>query len=89
MVKYVEGGVSGMGRYWVLAGDLHALNRRVEGKGMVVVCRGVVAAGVGEGRGKGGVVVPQRVDFGAVGLDCYVPCGRQRSEEAGGEEWRG
>lgn len=89
MVKYVEGGVSGMGRYWVLAGDLHALNRRVEGKGMVVVCRGVIAAGVVEGRGRGGVVVPQRVDFGAYGLDCYAPCGRQMSEEEWVEGWRG
>ena len=89
VVKYVDGGVGGMGRYWVLGGDLHALNRRGERWGVVLVCRGVVAAGVGEGGREGGAIVPQRVDFKAYGFDCYVPYGRQMGEEEWVEGWLG
>ena len=81
LVKYTSS-VSGIGRHWALGADLHALNSRLNDKGIAVVCAGVLPAGIAEPTTQtGDMLVPQHVNFQSYGLDCYVPSSRQMKEE--------
>lgn len=88
LVKYTST-LSGIGRHWVLGTDLHALNSRLNPDGVAIVCAGVLPAGVVEAsaRTPGDILVPQRVDFQAYGLDCYIPSSRQMEEDDWIEGW--
>lgn len=80
LVKFTST-VSGIGRYWTLGADLHALNSRLNEKGVAIVCAGVLPAGVAESSTRtGDRLIPQHVDFQAYGLDCYIPASRQIEE---------
>ena len=88
LVKYTSATEGGIGRYWTLGTDLHALNERLRRVGVAVACRGVLSAGAVElGRGSGGLLVPQAVDFQAYGLGCYIPPSRQMEEGEWVDEW--
>lgn len=87
LVKYTSA-VSGIGRHWALGADLHALNSRLNDRGIAIVCAGVLPAGVAESTTHAGdVLVPQQVNFHAYGLDCYVPSSRQMNAKDWVEGW--
>ncbi|KAF1974164.1 hypothetical protein BU23DRAFT_118927 [Bimuria novae-zelandiae CBS 107.79] len=87
LVKYTST-VSGIGRHWALGADLHALNTRLNRKGVAVVCAGVLPAGVAESPTRtGDLLIPQRINFQAYGLDCYIPSSRQMEAEDWVQGW--
>ncbi|KAF2450741.1 hypothetical protein P171DRAFT_145502 [Karstenula rhodostoma CBS 690.94] len=88
LVKYTST-LSGIGRYWALGADLHALNSRLNPDGVAVMCAGVLPAGVAEttNRTSRDVLIPQHINFQAYGLECYVPSSRQMEESHWVEGW--
>lgn len=88
IVKYTAA-ASGIWRHWGLGTDLHALNERLNVRGVAIVCAGVLPAGIAESPtgSSGGRLVPQHVDFYSYGFECYVPSLRQMDEDAWVEGW--
>ena len=80
IVKYTAD-MSGIGLHWVLGTDLHAMNSRYHQKGIAIVCAGVLPDGMAITPVPGQTRIPQRVDFAAYGLGCYVHPLRQMEEQ--------
>ena len=86
IVKYTAD-MSGIGLHWVLGTDLHAMNSRYHQKGIALVCAGVLPDGMAISPVSGHMRIPQRVDFAAYGLGCYVPPLRQMEEQEWVDGW--
>ncbi|KAF2681121.1 hypothetical protein K458DRAFT_86505 [Lentithecium fluviatile CBS 122367] len=86
IVKYTAE-LAGIGLYWGLGMDLHAMNSRLHRKGIAVVCAGVIPDGMSISPVSGKMRVPQRVDFEAYGLGCYVPPLVQMEKEDWVDGW--
>jgi hypothetical protein len=86
IVKYTAD-LAGIGLYWSLGTDLHAMNSRLHQKGIAVVCAGVLPDGMAVSSVSGEMRVPKRVDFAAYGLGCYVPPLVQMGEQDWKDDW--
>jgi hypothetical protein len=86
IVKYTAD-MSGIGLHWVLGTDLHAMNSRYHSKGIAVVCAGVLPDGMAISPASRQTRIPQRVDFAAYGLGCYIPPLKQMEEQEWIDGW--
>jgi hypothetical protein len=86
IVKYTAD-LSGMGLYWGLGTDLHAMNSRLHQKEIAVMCAGVLPDGMAISPISGRTRVPKRVDFAAYGLGCYIPPLVQMEEQDWVDGW--